>query len=354
MTAKTAMETDSGTQSTLKWTSLIGHDPLRQWIGSAIRAGRMGGSFLLVGAPGVGKRTIARLLTQTLLCERSLPAMMDPCGQCGSCIQVQAGTHPDLVRVGKPMDKSYIPLDLLIGPPDARMQAGFCRDIRLRPMVGTRKVAILDDADFLNEEGANCLLKTLEEPPRGAVVLLIGTSEQRQLPTIRSRCQIIRVGPLNVADATRLLREAHQIDASDEQIKEAVEISGGDMRTATRLLSNEADEFREAFSSQLSAEHPDPMGLARLINQKVDQAGKDASKRRSAMRDIFSISVQHYRRQMRNQAFDSAFDLATIHRLDRSIRALREIDRNANQSTLIECYAADIAMSTTGDRGEIG
>lgn len=126
------------------------------------------------------------------------------------------------------------------------------------------------------------------------------------------------------------------------------------MRTATRLLSNEADEFREAFSSQLSAEHPDPMGLARLINQKVDQAGKDASKRRSAMRDIFSISVQHYRRQMRNQAFDSAFDLATIHRLDRSIRALREIDRNANQSTLIECYAADIAMSTTGDRGEIG
>ncbi len=336
------------------WSTLIGHDRLKKWFATAIRTGRLGGSFLLVGSHGVGKRTIATLLAQTLLCESSRPEELNPCGRCDSCVQVVAGTHPDLTQVGKPADKNSIPLELLIGRPESRMQEGFCRDIRLRPMTGTRKVAILHDADFLNEEGANCLLKTLEEPPAGAVILLIGTSEQRQLPTIRSRCQIIRVGPLSTDDATRLLREVHCVEASDHQIADAVEISGGDIHVAARLLSGTANEFHSTLSNLLATENPDPAGLARLINGQVELAGKDASKRRSAMRDIFSISVQHYRRQLRVEALKSAGRASTINRLDRSIRALREIDRNANQSTLIECYAADIAMATTGDRGDIG
>lgn len=336
------------------WSSLIGHDSAERWFSSAIRSRRLGGSFLLVGLPGVGKTTVARLLAQTLLCEQSDPAEMAPCGTCSSCIQILADSHPDLVQVRKPNDKNIIPLELLIGPPDARMQQGFCRDIRLRPMSGTRKVAILHDADFLNEEGANCLLKTLEEPPAGAVVLLIGTSEQRQLPTIRSRCQIIRLGPLSVDNAARLLREAHGIEANDDRIRDAVEVSGGDIHVAARLLSDQTDEFHTALIGQLSAEHPDPMRVAKLISDKVDQAGKDASKRRSAMRDIFSMSVQHYRRQLRDEALNSIASTPSVNRLDRSVRALREVDRNANQSTLIECFAADIALAMTGDRGEIG
>jgi len=354
MTASLPRSQETDPDKTIHWSSLIGHDRVQQWFGSAIRAGRLGGSFLLVGLPGVGKRTVATLLAQTLLCDRSKPAEMNPCGRCSSCVQVRADTHPDVVRVGKPHDKSFIPLELLIGRPEARMQEGFCRDIRLRPMMGSRKVAILEDADYLNEEGANCLLKTLEEPPAAAVILLLGTSEQKQLPTIRSRCQIIRLGPLSVAEATRLLRETHRIEASDQQIADAVEISGGDMQIATRILSEEADEFRLALSAQLSTPHPNPVGLSRLITAHVEEAGKEAGKRRSVMRYIFSMLVQHYRRQMREQAFSSVADSSTINRLDRSIRALREVDRNANQSTLIECYAADIAMAVTGDRGEIG
>ena len=339
-----------------KWPSLIGHDHLQHWFASAIRAGRLGGSYLLVGMPGVGKRTVARLLAQTLLCGSSPPDLMDPCGTCSGCVQVLAGTHPDLIRLRKPRDKSYIPLELLIGPPDARMQEGFCREIRLKPMMGDRKVAILEDADYLNEEGANCLLKTLEEPPAGAIVVVIGTSEQRQLPTIRSRCQIIRLGPLNAGDAEQLLRQRYAIEASQDQIHEAIEISGGDIHVAARLLADQSNEFRTTLTEQLSAAHPDPKLVAQLINQQVEQAGKDASKRRGAMRDIFSLSVQHFRRQLRTEAMteSAAIQHPTINRLDRSIRALREVDRNANQSTLIECFAADIALAVTGDRGDIG
>lgn len=340
--------------SVTSWSTLVGHQKIASWFRTAIQQGRLGGSFLLVGSPGIGKRTIANLLARTLLCDSSDPQEMNPCGECQACVQVDAETHPDVVRVSKPTDKTFIPLELLIGPADARMQEGFCRDLRLKPMAGHRKVAILEDADFLNEEGANCLLKTLEEPPPGAVILLVGTSEQRQLPTIRSRCQIIRLGPLGVDDATKLLRDVHQIEATDDQIRDAIEISGGDMHVAARLLGEDADSLREALTAQLTSAHPDPIALSRIISSHVDDAGKDASKRRGAMRDVFSISIQHFRRQLRHDAFQSCPDSLTIARLDRSIRAIREVDRSANQATLIECFAADIAAGTTGDRGEIG
>lgn len=336
------------------WSTLIGHDRIQRRFAAAIGQDRLGGSFLIVGSPGIGKRTVANLLAKTLLCPSSDPAAMDPCGTCQSCVQVDARSHPDVVRVSKPADKSFIPLELLIGPPDARMQQGFCRDVRLKPLLGNRKVAILEDADFLNEEGANCLLKTLEEPPAGTIVLLIGTSEQRQLPTIRSRCQIVRLGPLSLEDAGTLLRQVHGVNATEQQIHDAVEISGGDMHVAVRFLDSEADKLRESLTAQLESANPDPVALSRIISSHVDLAGKESAKRRGAMRDAFSISVQHFRSQIRREAFQDAACPLTLARLDRSVRALREVDRSANQSTLIECFAADIAAGTTGDRGAIG
>ncbi|QDT03212.1 DNA polymerase III subunit tau [Rubripirellula lacrimiformis] len=347
------MTTETATKMT-DWSTLIGHDQVRQWFAAAIKQNRLGGSFLFVGSPGIGKRTVANLLARTLLCQRSEAAAMNPCGVCPSCLQVEAGTHPDVVRVAKPADKSLIPVELLIGSREARMQEGFCRDLRLRPSLGSRKVAILEDADYLNEEGANCLLKTLEEPPAGAIVVLVGTSEQRQLPTIRSRCQILRMGPLSVADASLLLRKVHGVEADDQQIASAMDVAGGDIEVAIRLLSGESDQLRHAVTAQLDAEYPDPVGLARVVTAHVDAAGKDAGKRRGAMRDVFSMAVQHFRRQMRAGALQGDVSPLTLARLDRCVRALREVDRSANQATLIECFAADIASGVTGDRGEIG
>ncbi len=337
-----------------QWSSLIGNRHLPDWFGSAIRQGRLGGSFLFVGPPGIGKQTVADLLSLTLMCESNPPSEMNPCGVCEACVQVTAGTHPDVIRVSKPADKSFIPLELLIGRTEVRMQEGFCRDVRLKPFRGRRKVAILQDADCLNEEGANCLLKTLEEPPPNAVIILIGTSEQRQLPTIRSRCQIIRFSPLSPKDAITLIRSFHQIDVDDQTILDAIDATGGDVHAAVRQLSGESDALRQALHTQLSASAPDPLRINRIITEHVDGAGKDASKRRDAMRDVFSIAIQHYRRKLRTDAAESVVAPKTLSRLDRSIQAIREVDRSANQSTLIECYAADIAAGMTGDRGQIG
>ena len=123
-------------------------------------------------------------------------AALDPCETCPSCTMVLAGTHPDLDVVGKPADKAFLPLELFIGDREHRRQEGLCHNISLKPFMGGRKIAVIDDADFLNAEGANCLLKTLEEPPPQSVLILIGTSPAKQLPTIRSRCQLVRFRPL--------------------------------------------------------------------------------------------------------------------------------------------------------------
>ena len=130
---------------------------------------------------------------------------LDPCGTCDSCLQVAARTHPDLLLVSKPADKSFIPLSTFIGDEARRMREGLCHDIALRPFMGGRRVAVIDDADYLNEEGANALLKTLEEPPPSSVLILIGTSADKQLPTIRSRSQIVRFRPLTAEHLEQLL-----------------------------------------------------------------------------------------------------------------------------------------------------
>ena len=179
----------------MSWQGIAGHDEIVARFRTMLARGRLASTFLFVGPAGVGKRTFATRLAAALLCQTQPPAALDPCGVCSSCLQVAAGTHPDLLRVSKPADKSFIPLELFIGPKEKRMQQGLCHDISLKPFMGGGRVAIIDDADYLNEEGANSLLKTLEEPPPQSVLILIGTSADRQLPTIRSRAALSASAP---------------------------------------------------------------------------------------------------------------------------------------------------------------
>ncbi len=280
---------------------------------------------------------------------------MEPCGHCPACQQVAARTHPDLELVAKPEDRSFIPVELFIGDREHRMREGLCHDIALKPFRGGRKVAIIDDADFLNQEGANCLLKTLEEPPPKSMIILIGTSEQRQLPTIRSRSQIVRFRPLPQETVARLLLSKGLVQEPETAARLAA-LSEGSMRRASELADEQLNEFRGALLSHLSQPEADSE-FAKGVGPFVDQAGKEAPPRRARMVQLFSLAAEFYRQLMRAlagmpiegddvlvRAVRAAYEAwpgdeeAAAACLERCVEAQSQVLANANQATLIDCW----------------
>lgn len=355
----------------MTWHGIHGHDDVVERFRRALERGRLASSFLFVGPAGIGKRTFALKLAQALLCQSRPEEALDPCGSCDACAQVTAGSHPDLDVVAKPKDRSFLPLDLLIGDKDHRMREGLCHNIAMKPFMGGRKVAVIDDADHLNAEGANCLLKTLEEPPPRSVLILIGTSAAKQLPTIRSRCQLIRFRPLE-PDVVAELLAGQGLVTDPAEARRLAEHSEGSLHRAIELADPELWEFRNRLYDALSRPVPDTVRLARATVEFVDAAGKEASARRGRMRQAMGFAVDFYRgllqatgggevggdEQLRRQV-DRALgtfsgDAATAaDLLDRCLEAAEQIDRNAHPTTLVECWLDDLATIQSAGRAPL-
>jgi DNA polymerase-3 subunit delta' len=357
---------------------LRGHDNIRQQFRQILARDRLGGSLLFVGPTGIGKRQFALHLAQSVLCERRPEARLDPCGECPSCRQVLTGTHPDVDYVARPADKAFIPVEVLIGDKEHRMRAGLCYNISLRPYSGRRKVAIIDDADYLNKEGANCLLKTLEEPPLRSVLILLGTSEQRQLPTIRSRCQVVRFAPLETAHVEAILLELGLVSGPDEAHREA-ELGQGSVERAAAWCDPALVEFRRSLVETLCQRDFDHAEAARLVSQFVDQGGKEAAAKRNRLRLVVSLAEEFYRELLRAsypseesssmmgaaagnladpqfaQAIQAALrwipgDEALAACLDLCVDCQSHIDANANQATLIDWWLDELASAARSGR----
>ncbi len=342
------------------WHGIHGHDQIVEQFRRAIGRGRLASSFLFAGPAGIGKRTFALKLAAALLCENRAEEDLDPCGECPACVQVAAGTHPDVEVVSKQEEKSFIPLELFIGDKDHRGSEGLCHNISLKPYMGGRKVAVIDDADYLNVEGANCLLKTLEEPPPKSLLILIGTSPARQLPTIRSRCQLIRFSPLPTETVAELLVSRQLID-DPTQADRLARYCEGSLQQAMELADPELWEFRVKLFERLATPVLDSVRFSKVVAAFVDEAGKAAALRRGRMRQVTRFAAEFYRQLLRAQngatasddtelsdyvssALEHATDQEqTAAQLDRCLLAAGQIDRNANQTTLIETWLDDLA-----------
>lgn len=347
----------------MTWCGIHGHDEVVEQFRRALARGRLASSFLFVGPAGIGKRSFALKLARALLCRRRPQEALDPCGECPACVQVQAATHPDLELVAKPKDKSSIPLELLIGEREHRGREGLCHSLSLKPFMGGRKIAIIDDADHLNPEGANCLLKTLEEPPPRSVLILIGTSPAKQLPTIRSRCQLVRFHPLPTDVVAELLISRKLVSEADEA-RRLAQYSHGSLQRALELADPELWAFRNKLFQRLADPVLDSVRFSRSVSAFVDEAGKQAAARRGRLRQVVGLAAEFYRCLLHAQngaaeAGDAELrrfvQQALEHRpgdreaiaacLDRCLEAAQQIDRNANQTTLIETWLDDLART---------
>ena len=261
------------------WERIRGHDANVTKLRAAFARGRLAHAYLFVGPDGIGKRLFAEEFTKALLCEHP-PAALVACDRCPSCVHVLSRTHPDVTIAGKPDDKLELPIDVV---------RAFCMQLGLKPSRGSRKVAILEDADSFNDESANCFLKTLEEPPPGSVLILLANSTEQQLPTILSRVQIVRFQPLSVEDLKRVLT-LHEVGDS-AKIARLARISGGSAGVALSLADADLGEFRTVLLNAMIQTRPDSAVLAQNWLRFTEEAGKDGAAQRGRTSAVLRVLV---------------------------------------------------------------
>ncbi len=334
----------------MQWRDFHGHSKQKVWFEQAISQNRLASTFLMVGPEGCGKRTFARLLSKALLCPNREVGSVEPCQRCESCVQVDADSHPDLLQVSKPPEASSLSIELLVGSRENRLREGLCYQLHMKPFHGQRRIAIVDDADTILVEAANSMLKTLEEPPSGAVIFLIGSNEQRQLSTIRSRSQIVRFqGLTNDAVATLLLR--HEWVMDPQKAASIARLAGGSLVKARALLDDDFLAYRSEIHSRLQQPSIDLVGLSKSVLANVQSVGDEGAFRRARMKAIIEFAIEFYRSMLLPDASSTAATGASRHlsiatanlALRRCIDAQSEIDRNVTPAALLESWSAELA-----------
>ncbi|MFI3313738.1 MAG: hypothetical protein R3Y62_07605 [Eubacteriales bacterium] len=207
------------------FSELLGNEQLKSRLVQTFATDRPSHSYLICGAEGSGKKTLAKLLSAAFQCTAGGDV---PCGHCGPCRKVMSGNHPDVITVDDP-DKVQVSVDLIRG-----IQA----DAYIRPNEGKRKIFLIPRAGQMNGSAQNALLKLMEEPPAYGVFLLVAPTAEGLLPTIRSRCALLRLSPL-ADDVLRGEMTGRYPTAESEKLSATCGQSGGFLGQAITLMEQE-------------------------------------------------------------------------------------------------------------------
>ncbi|HVO29582.1 MAG TPA: DNA polymerase III subunit delta' [bacterium] len=239
---------------------LLGHERAKSLLAAAVAADAYPNAWLFAGPMGVGKYTAALAVAAAANCRAGddgggglfggAPAKPEPrtdaCGTCASCRKIAAANHPDVRTIRVPADKRVIPIE------SVREAIG---ELSYRPYEGRRRFVIVDGAESLTPQASNALLKTLEEPPAHSTWILVSTSPARLLPTIVSRCRIVRFGALDVETAAGLLAREGKMERG-----EARAIAGLLGGSVGRALGPDAEHFSQETRAQVIDEALDAIG----------------------------------------------------------------------------------------------
>ena len=204
---------------------VVGHKDIINYIRNAVREDKVSHAYILNGERGAGKKMLANLFATTLLCEKGGP---DPCNECHSCRQAESGNHPDIIKVTHEKPNS-------ISVDDIREQVN--NTIMIKPYQGPYKVYIIPQADMMTTQAQNALLKTIEEPPEYAVIMLLTENADTLLPTINSRCVMLKLRNIKDTLIKKYLMETMQVP--DYKADMCTAFAQGNMGRAIMLANSE-------------------------------------------------------------------------------------------------------------------
>ncbi|MFN8384288.1 MAG: DNA polymerase III subunit delta' [Anaerolineales bacterium] len=297
-------------------------------------------AYLFCGPPGLGRRTLALRLAQALNCTKPIGPGI-PCGLCRDCKQIEAMQHPDMNVIQADAEGGTLKVDQI-----REVQ----RSLSLKPYQSKYRVALFLRFQEANDNAANALLKTLEEAPAHAILLLTADTPEQLLPTIISRCEILRLRPLPI--------EAVESDliyrgVDEERARLLAHISGGRPGYARRLVDDVTlFEKRDERLNDLQALLPAPRV------EKFSYADK-LSKDKDAMRQAITIWLSYWRdvmlrvagaetplinvdRNMEIEFLAGRLNLSTARRVVSDLEnALEKMDRNVNSRLLAEVLLMD-------------
>ena len=330
---------------------LVGHSRPIKVVRSALQRGRLGQTSLLVGPSGIGRALFARGIARYLLCHRQDSAgKLAGCGSCRSCELLDSGTHPDFRLFKKSDEDQEFKMALM---------AEVIEWFSLRPSLGDRKVTVIEDADYLNEESANSFLKASEEPPVGMWVAMLSENPERLPPTIRSRCQTLQFNRLSDQETLQVLESKGGVDSS--KAIDLVRHSGGVPGRALDLAEPGVWALWNSLVSQLVPGRFNCCSWADEWKNWVENAGPTGATQRPAARKILFLMaslISDVIRQGMGIAVSGKGKLGEIIVLlaskmsedllrrwyDRTAEADVRIVRRAQISLVIEAYADEIAQ----------
>ena len=335
-----------------------GHEVIRRLVARAVARDRLPPCLLLTGPDGVGKRRVALALAGLLNCEAvrvpetgDAGSWPDACGACAACRRIARGVHTDVMLI-EPGETGTIKIDPIR---TAVAQAAF------RPFEGRRRVVIIDDADRLVDAAQNALLKILEEPPTTSVFLLVTSQPDVLLPTVRSRCPVLRFGDLPAGEIAEILTTRHDFDAT--AARAAAAAADGSAARALEAGSRDHVQDRQGATDVLRTLAAAPNAKRRLSAGAAlvpGRRGTPAEERQnltrrlralaSLLRDLQAVSVGAGPEWLANADLDAeltelarSYDAGRAGRGFASVgRAVQALSRNASAKVVVDWLTLQI------------
>ncbi|MDD4879679.1 MAG: DNA polymerase III subunit delta' [Candidatus Omnitrophica bacterium] len=320
----------------MSFNKVIGQELAAGLLKKAIEEKRLAHAYLFIGPEGVGKSLLAKVFAAALNCEKG---GAEPCGECVPCKKIEAGIHPDVVILSTEGKSSQIGIDAI-----RRIEGA----MSFKPYEGRTKVFTIDGADKMTEEAANSLLKTLEEPPKDTVLVLLASNMFKLQPTIVSRCQKILFHPLDERSIMKELIERYGLD--EKKAACVSRFSEGRLGRAIEVLEGEALAKRNRIVDEFLT--PKQFGYEDtwLYGEPREKINETLNALAVYFRDllVFSLSKDQGLLVNLDRAADIARDAARYpaERLERIIEIIadtqEQIKRNANIKIALSCMRLNI------------